>query len=116
MLGFSAISLAAPKISLEDDKNNYTQTENGYVVKFKLTATSSELNSINLKVEDLKDRLSMTRQELGDNQYNCVFTVNHQNNPEYVYKMLLSIGINTLEYKGQTHSIDKIIEILYSYQ
>lgn len=103
------------KIVLEDNKDNYTQTETGYILKFNLIADKKEISEINDKVSDLSDRLTLVMTEGDNNTQNCVFTVNHQNQPEYVHKMLLSIGISSIEFKGQTLPLDSIIEILYSY-
>ncbi len=108
-------SLAAPRIILADAKENYTQTTTGYILNFKLVCTSDELVKINGEVQSLSDRLAIQVAEGSDNTRDCVFTINHQNQPEYAYKMLLSIGIADLEYKGNVQSLDTIIQILYSY-
>lgn len=103
------------KIVLEDKKENYTQTENGYILKFNLVATKSEIAEIKDKVADYADRLTLEMSQGQDNANNCVFTVNHQNQPEYVHKMLLMIGIDSIEFKGETLPLDNIIDILYSF-
>jgi hypothetical protein len=108
-------SIAAPRIVLEDKKENYTQTETGYSLQFKLIASSSELSEIMAQVSSISDRVTMNLSEGSGNTYDCAFTVNHQNQPEYVHKMLLAIGIADLEYKGEVASLDAIIQILYSY-
>lgn len=108
-------ALAAPRIILEDRKENYTQTPTGYVLTFKLKCTADELVKINGEVQSMADRLSLQLAEGSGDTQDCVFTINHQNQPEYAYKMLLSIGIADLEYKGNVQSLDTIIEILYSY-
>lgn len=100
---------------LEDKAENYEQTETGYVVNFSLNATQNELTSINQGVEKLSDRLTLTTNTLSNNMYKCVLVVDHQNQPEYVHKMLLSIGIDSLNYKGENFQLIKIIEILKSY-
>lgn len=112
----STSSYAGNKIILEDNKDNYTQTETGYILHFKLVATSEELATINSSVADLADRLTLVTTPVEVSVFDCVFTVDHQNQPEYVYKMLLSIGITTIEHKGTVLPLDKIIEILYAYQ
>lgn len=103
------------KIVLEDNKENYTQTETGYILKFNLVATKSEVSEIKGKVSEMADRLSLEMTQGENNTHDCVFTINHQNQPEYVHKMLLMIGIDAIEFKGQTLPLDSIIEILYSY-
>lgn len=108
-------SIAAPRIVLEDKKENYVQTETGYSLQFKLLATSTELSAIMAEVQNQADRIGLQLSEGSGNTYDCVFTVNHQNHPEYVHKMLLSIGITDLEYKGTVQALDTIIQILYSY-
>lgn len=100
---------------LEDKSENYEQTETGYVVNFNLSATQNELLSINQDVEKLSDRLTLTTSLLTSNMYKCVLVVDHQNQPEYVYKMLLSIGVDRLNFKGEDFDLIKIIEILKSY-
>jgi len=106
---------ANPIIFLEDKAENYTQTETGYVLNFTLKANTQEFDAIKNKALDLADRVTFETSILGDNSYGCTFTINHQNQPEYAYKMLLSCGFSDLNYKGQTYSLDKVIEILYSY-
>lgn len=108
-------ALAAPRIILEDKKENYTQTETGYILNFKLVCTSDELVKINGEVQSMADRLAIQVAEGSNNTRDCIFTINHQNQPEYVYKMLLSIGIADLEFKGNVQSLDTIVQILYSY-
>ena len=103
------------KIILEDKKENYTQTETGYILNFNLVATKSEISEIKGKVADYSDRLTLEMSQGQDNTNNCVFTVNHQNQPEYVHKMLLMIGIDSIEFKGETLPLDNIIDILYSF-
>ena len=103
------------KIILEEKKENYTQTETGYILKFNLVATKSEISEIKGKVADYSDRLTLEMSQGQDNTNNCVFTVNHQNQPEYVHKMLLMIGIDSIEFKGETLPLDNIIDILYSF-
>jgi len=103
------------KIVLEDKKENYTQTETGYILKFNLVATKSEMVEIKEKVADLADRLTLEITKGDNNSNNCIFTLNHQNQPEYVHKMLLMIGIDSIEYKGETLPLDNIINILYSF-
>ena len=83
---------------------------------FKLVATSEELATINSSVANLADRLTLVTSPSDASTFDCVFTVDHQNQPEYVYKMLLSIGITTIEHKGSVLPLDKIVEILYAYQ
>ena len=107
--------LANPIIFLEDKAENYIQTETGYVLNFTLKANSQEFDAIKNKALDLADRVTFETSTLTDDSYGCTFTINHQNQPEYAYKMLLSCGFSDLSYKGQTYSLDKIIEILYSY-
>lgn len=113
---FSTSSFAGSKIILEDNKNNYTQTETGYILNFDLVATAEEFAAISGKVAEMSDRLSLEAQLSPNSTYKCVFTVDHQNQPEYVYKMLLSIGITSIEHKGTVLPLDRIIEILYAYQ
>lgn len=108
-------AVAAPRIILEDARENYKQTETGYILLFKLKSTSEELVKINNEVQAQSDRLSFQVAEGSNDTYDCVFTIDHQNQPEYVYKMLLSIGIADLEYKGNIQSLDTIVQILYSY-
>ena len=58
----------------------------------------------------------MTTELISDGHYKCVFTVDHQNQPEYVHKMLLSAGFDQVKYQDQTYGLDKVVEILYSFQ
>ncbi len=112
---FTNIVLANPLIILEDNANNYKQTETGYILNFNLKANQQEFETIKNKALDLSDRIVFETTDLGNNNYGCTFTINHQNQPEYAYKMLLSCGFSEIEYKGKTYSLDKIIEILHSY-
>lgn len=109
------VATAAPRIILEDNQTHYQQTAKGYILQFKLVATQSEYTTMMDQVAGLADRLTMQTTEDTDGTFNCVFTVNHQNHPEYVHKMLVSIGVAELEYKGNIQSVDTIIDILKSY-
>lgn len=109
------VATAAPRIILEDNQTHYQQTAKGYILQFKLVATQPEYNAMMDQVAGLADRLTMQTTEDSDGTFNCVFTVNHQNQPEYVHKMLVSIGVAELEYKGNIQSVDTIIDILKSY-
>lgn len=113
---FSNVLLANPVIILQDKADNYEQTETGYILNFNLTANQQELEIIKNKALGLSDRVTFETSKIGDNEYGCTFTINHQNQPEYAYKMLLSCGFSDIIYKGQTYGLDKIIEILHSYQ
>lgn len=115
LLAVNMLSLASPRMILEDKKENYVQNETGYVIHFKLQASSDEMSAMTAKVSELADRLTLSMSEGVNNLHDCVLTLNHQNQPEYVHKMLLSIGIGDLEYKGIVQSLDNIITILYSY-
>lgn len=109
-------TMAKPIVILSDNKDDYTQTEDGYILKFDLEATSNELALIESRIEPLSDRVKMSTEAVKDNLYSCVYTVTHQNQPEYVHKMMLSCGFQVIQHKGQTYNLNKIIEILYSYQ
>ena len=114
---FLAQSINAQSIiNLEDKAENYTQTETGYILHFELNATTDEYLKITEKISALSDRLKMVSTGPINNVYTCEFTVDHQNQPEYVYKMLLSIGIQGIYYKGENFEIIKIVDILKSYQ
>lgn len=108
-------SIAAPRIVLADNKDHYHQTETGYTLEFKLIATSAELSEIVAQTATIADRATLNLAEGSGNTYDCYFVVNHQNQPEYVHKMLLTMGIADLEYKGNVQSLETIIQILYSY-
>ena len=108
--------LANPVAILEDNGDHYTQTENGYIVNFDLKASSDEYISVMNKAEDNARLFTLTAVEDGVNNYDCILTINHQNHPEYVHKMMLTLGITTLIYKDTTHPIAYIVDILKSYQ
>jgi hypothetical protein len=113
---FTNVIYANPTLLLDDKADNYKQTETGYVLNFNLTANQQEFETIKNNALNLSDRVTFETTKIGDNKYGCTFTINHQNQPEYAYKMLLSCGFSDITYKGQTYGLDKIIEILYSYQ
>lgn len=112
----TTIVFAKPIAKLQDNAAHYTQTENGYVIKFDLAATSLEYKEVMDKSEALSEKLEFVGVENGINNYSCILTINHQNHPEYVHKMMLSLGINTLVFKNNTYPMSKIIDILNSYQ
>ena len=113
---FATSAMAEPIVELSEDAANYTQTETGYVINFELSATATELDEIKLNISNLSDRIKMTTKLLSDNKYEVVYTIDHQNQPEYVYKMMLTSGFKGINYNGQSHELNKIVEILYSYQ
>lgn len=108
-------SLATPRIVLEDKKENYVQSETGYTLHFKLVASGQEFVTIMEQVQSLADRVTMNVSEGSGGAYDCIMVINHQNQPEYVHKMLVAIGIEELEYNGHVEGLDAIIQILYSY-
>ena len=112
----SLTSFANPVAVLEDNADHYTQTENGYIVNFDLQATSEEYLSVTQKAEENSRLLTLTAIEDGVNNYDCVLTINHQNHPEYVHKMMLTLGITTLIFNETTHPIAYIVDILKSYK
>ncbi|MCH2235844.1 MAG: hypothetical protein MK078_16505 [Crocinitomicaceae bacterium] len=112
----SFTSFANPVAVLEDNAEHYTQTENGYIVNFDLQATSDEYLDVTRRAEENSRLLTLTAVEDGINNYHCVLTINHQNHPEYVHKMMVALGITTLLYKEATHPIIYIVDILKSYE
>jgi hypothetical protein len=113
---FSATStLANPIVVLSENGDDYTQTETGYILNFELLATSSELQSIEDRVSSM-DAVTMQVQLVEEGKYTIVYTIDHQNQPEYVHKMMLSSGFQTIKYQGQDHPLEKVIDVLYSFQ
>lgn len=115
LLMVGLVSFSAPRIILEDQKDHYVQTETGYNLQFKLVANGDEIQSIMAQVQNMSDRLSLQLSEGSNQTMDCVFVINHQNQPEYVHKMLVYIGIADLEYKGNVQPLETIIDILKSY-
>lgn len=111
----NTVCLSEPIMQLAEKAENYKQTETGYVINFDLSATAEELAQINNGVQNLSDRLTLSTTTISNNLYKCVMIVDHQNQPEYVYKMLLTIGIKGINYKNENFELIKIIEILKSY-
>jgi hypothetical protein len=109
-------AMADPIVELADKKTNYIQTETGYVLNFELSATAAELEDIKLNISKLSDRIKMTTELITDNKYKVIYTIDHQNQPEYVFKMMLTSGFKGITHKGESHSLNKIVDILYSYQ
>lgn len=108
-------------VVLSDNADDYTQTETGYILNFQLEISAVELDQLNAYITSFNqgfgsEVISMTTQVITEGNYSCVYTVDHQNQPEYVHKMMLSCGFNSIKYKDETYGLDKIIEILYSYQ
>ena len=108
-------------VVLSDNASDYTQTETGYVLNFKLEITAVELDQLNADIAMFNEGfgsevITMTSQLISEGKYACVYTVDHQNQPEYVHKMMLSCGFSSIKYKDETYGLDKIIEILYAYQ
>ena len=92
MLLGSQTAKAQAVVVLSEDKNDYTQTADGYILNFDLTATSEELEIIKSNIGSMSDRLSMTTTVVSVGNYECVYTITHQNQPEYVHKMMLASG------------------------
>ena len=107
---------AEPIVVLSETANDYAQTETGYVLNFKLDATSSELAEIETNVASMSDRISMTVTLISEGHYNVVYTVNHQNQPEYVHKMMLVSGFSKVNYQGTEFGLIKVVDVLKSYQ
>jgi hypothetical protein len=115
-LMLSTSTFADPILVLADKAENYTQTETGYTLHFELSATAIELDDVKSKIQNLSDRVQMTSELLTDNKYKITYTVDHQNQPEYVYKMLLASGFKGITFQGENQGLNKIIDILYNYQ
>lgn len=115
-INLGSMSYSQSIIQMEDDATLYTQQEKGYVLKFDILATSVEMDLIKTNVANLADRLSLDIISTGNGKYNVVFTVNHQNHPEYVYKMMRSCGFKSLNFKNENLELIKVIEILKSYK
>ena len=103
-------------VELVDDASLYVQTEKGYVLNFDVQANAEEMEHIKNKVASLEDRLVIEVLTHQNGRYSCVFTVNHQNHANYVFKMMTSCGFESLTYKGESFELFKIVEILESYQ
>ena len=119
---FVAITVKADSVVvLSDNADDYTQTETGYILNFQLEISAVELDELNAEIAAFNqgfgsEVISLTTQVITEGKYSCVYTVDHQNQPEYVHKMMLSSGFSSIKYKDETFGLDKIIEILYSYQ
>ena len=116
LLFFSGAAFANPIVVLSESASDYTQTESGYILNFKLDATSAELAELQSKIAGQSDRITMNATLTSEGHYNVVYTVDHQNQPEYVYKMMLVSGFSTLKYQGGEFGLEKIVDVLYSYQ
>lgn len=121
ILSASTTLLADPIIVLSENKNDYTQTETGYVLNFDIEASAIEIDKIHADALELNagfgsNVVTITTELIAEGQYKCTYTVDHQNQPEYVHKMLLTCGFNEIRYQDQAFGLDKIIEILYSFQ
>lgn len=115
MLFASTTLMAKPIVMLSENKSDYQQTETGYILNFNLQATSSELKTIEDRVADI-EYVTMNVELIQEGLYKVVYTVDHQNQPEYVHKMMLNSGFQVINHKGHNYSLNSIIDILYSYQ
>ena len=114
---FSANTSSAKAIVvLSETKTDYVQTEAGYILHFTLEATADELSEIEAKISGISDRVKMETEFISEGKYKVTYTVDHQNQPEYVHKMMMVSGFQVVNYKGSPYGLDKIVEILYSYQ
>lgn len=107
--------LANPVVVLSENKADYTQTSTGYIVHFQLQATAAELQSIEDLVAE-NPSVTMQVELVQEGTYNIVYTVDHQNQPEYVHKMMLSTGFQDVKYQGNDYDLNKVIEVIYFYQ
>ena len=103
-------------VVLSETKADYVQTDAGYILHFNLEATAAELQEIEAKVAGISDRVKMETEFISEGKYKVTYTVDHQNQPEYVHKMMMVSGFQVVNYKGSPYGLDKIVEILYSYQ
>lgn len=113
---FSTPLFAEPIVVLSETASDYTQTETGYTLNFKLDASSAELAEIEAKVATMSGRILMTVTLITEGHYNVVYTVEHQNQPEYVHKMMLVSGFDKVQYQGADFGLNKVIDVLKSYQ
>jgi hypothetical protein len=115
MLFVATSTMAKPIVLLEDNANNYTQTSDGYILHFNLDATSTELANLEANIANQAGSVSMTTELIQEGKYKCIYTVTHQNHPEYVHKMMMVSGFQVLTFNGQNYGINKIVDILKSY-
>jgi len=111
----STSSWAKPIVLLEDNADNDTQTTEGYILHFNLEATSTELANLEANIANQAGSVSMTTELIEEGKYKCVYTVTHQNHPEYVHKMMMVSGFQVLNFNGQNYGVNKIVDILKSY-
>jgi hypothetical protein len=115
-IAIGSVSFGQSIAEIADDASNYTQTEKGYVLKFSVLANSIEMDAIKNKVNSMSDRLSLEVLGYVDGKYNVIFTVDHQNQANYVHKMMLYCGFTSLNYKSENIELAEIVQILESYQ
>ena len=115
-LTLSTSALADPIVVLSENTEDFTQTETGYVLHFELNATAIELDKVKNSIQALGDKVQMTTGLLSDNKYQITYTVDHQNQPEYVYKMFLASGFKGIIHNGESKDLSAIVDILKSHQ
>lgn len=111
---FLGISGFSQQAIITKEKGNFTQTEKSSKTIFKLSATEAELKRMKEQVSDLKDRLIFSAKPAGRGLYDCVLTVTDQAFPEYVHKMFLTMGIQSLVVDGKETPISELPAILKS--
>lgn len=115
---FVSVAAVAQKntavLVLKNDKATFSQSEHGSVTLFQLKCTPAELKEIQGKAADYADRFTLTSKNTGKNLYDCVLTINHQNHPEYVHKMLIMMGISSFEFEGKIYPMMQFVDKLKS--
>jgi hypothetical protein len=103
-------------VVLSQNQADYVQTETGYVLHFELEATAEELMHIQDQVNGIADRVILEAVFVSEGKYMVTYTIDHQNQPEYVFKMMLVSGFQVINYKGSPYPLKKIVEVLYAFQ
>lgn len=99
---------------IDNNKASFSQTAEGSVTKFQITATAEQIKNLKNQAATLSDKMQFAAVSSTSDKsvYECVLTITHQNHAEYVHKMFVYLGITQIKVDGVVKSVDDIASVL----
>ncbi|HLP10581.1 MAG TPA: hypothetical protein VK177_01550 [Flavobacteriales bacterium] len=108
----SAVMAQKPLVAkIENSKASFIQTETTSTTKFELSASYSQIQDLQNKASQMQT-IKFVAVAKTNNVYECQLTATEQNHAEYVHKMFLTLGIESISVDGKESSIEELPQVL----
>ncbi len=99
---------------IDNNKASFSQTADGSVTKFQITATAEQIKNLKDQAANLSDKMQFKALSSVTDKlvYECVLTITHQNHAEYVHKMFVYLGITQIKVDGVVKPVDDLATVL----